>query len=609
MSQEDIAHHDHIIAREDEGTESPQDTTMPLFPRFKRPKAHRVAVFDGQDYRKAMLAAAAWLEQHRDAIDKLNVFPVPDGDTGKNMALTMRSATKEIADVTDTNVSVVAQKLSQGALRGARGNSGNILAQILIGIAGSLEKKATFTAQDFAVALQFAAQKAYGAVVKPVEGTILTVIRESAQAAQEAANRTGCDLTMLMQEVVTKARQTVARTPELLPMLKQAGVVDAGGQGLATIFEGFLRYTRGEAIQEARKTDLAHEFEEVHRGAVSVDEEFGYEVVFLLHGENLDGAEIRAAITAMGGVSTVVAGDGTMIKVHTHTLNPGKILDYGVGLGSLEDINIENLQAQSLRYASASAAERGVADTSTARAGAIAPPETSRAPSRKLTQAAPPLGDIATVAVVAGPGFERVFGSLNCNVVVQGGQTMNPSTQELLDAVNSVPSPKVILLPNNGNIIMSANNVRGLTNKDVRIIPTRTMPQGITALMAFQFDADLDLNATAMQAAAKSIVTAEFTRAVRDADINGVAVKEGQYIGLIDDDLRASGDDLAPVLQATLAQMGLEEREVLTMYFGGGETMESAQKTAQQIASWHPDLEIEVVDGGQPFYTYIISAE
>lgn len=587
----------------------PPATTMPLFARFNRPKSRQVAVFDGQDYRKAMLAAAAWLEQHRDTIDKLNVFPVPDGDTGRNMAATMRAATKAIADTTDTNVSVVAHKLSQGALVGARGNSGNILAQILIGITNSLDKKATFTAQEFAQALQGAAQAAYGAVVKPVEGTILTVIRESAQAAKEAAERAGCDLTMLMQEVVTKARQTVARTPELLPLLKQAGVVDAGGQGLATIFEGFLRYTRGESIQAPRMADMDLQIDEVHRGVVSIDEEFGYEVVFLLHGEGLDINAIRERITAMGGVSTVVAGDGKLVKIHTHTPTPGQILDYGISLGSLDDINIENLQAQSLRYAAASAAERGVADTSTARAGALSQPNTTRTSSRQLTQPAAPLGDIGTVAVVAGPGFERVFGSLNANGLVHGGQTMNPSTQELLDAVNRIPTQKVILLPNNGNIIMSANQVRDLTTKEVRVIPTRTMPQGVSALMAFNYDADFETNVQQMEAAAKRIVTAEFTQAVRDAQINGIDVRQGQYIGLIDDDLQAAGDDLTAVLQQTIGKMQLEECEVLTIYRGADETMENAQRTAQLITTWYPDLEIEVVDGGQPFYTYVISAE
>jgi DAK2 domain fusion protein YloV len=580
---------------------------MPIF-RFRRPKERQVAVFDGQDYRKAMLAAAAWLEQHKEQINKLNVFPVPDGDTGTNMAATMRSATNAVADVTDTNVSVVAARLSDGAIRGARGNSGVILSQILRGIAVSLDKKATFTAQEFAAALQTAAQNAYRAVIKPVEGTILTVIRESAEAAKTAATRANCDLVALMQEVVAKARQTVAYTPELLPTLKQAGVVDAGGQGLTTIFEGFLRYARGEATNVPTKI-VEMDLEEVHRGAVSIEEEFGYEVVFLLRGEKLDLESIRNTIVEMGGVSTVVAGDETMIKVHTHTPTPGKILDYGVGLGSLEDINIENLQAQSLRYAAASAAERGVADTSTATGGATAQAAPPSPASRKLAQVNAPIGDIATVAVVAGPGFESVFGSMNVSAIVHGGQTMNPSTQELLDAVNSVPASKVVLLPNNGNIIMAAQQVKALTHKDVRVIPTRSMPQGIAALMALNFEQDIDNNEQAMKAAIGQVVTGEITTAVRDAQVDGVTARAGDTLGLVNDVMVAAGGDAKEVLRQTLEKMGLADREVVTLYSGAGVTTADAQKTAQEISEWFPEPQIEVVSGGQPHYTYIISAE
>ena len=582
---------------------------MPLFPRFNRPKTRRVTVFDGQDYRKAMLSAAAWLEQHRDTINKLNVFPVPDGDTGTNMAATMRAAMKEIVDVTDTNVSVVAHKLSDGAIRGARGNSGVILSQILRGIAHSLDKKTTFTAQDFSIALQYASQTAYRAVIKPVEGTILTVIRESAEAAKIAAEK-GCDLTTLMQEIVTKARQTVAHTPELLPMLKQAGVVDAGGQGLATIFEGFLRYTSGEAVPTITTPAMVNlNVAEVHRGIVSIDEEFGYEVVFLLRGDNLQLEEIRDTIVALGGVSTVVAGDETIIKVHTHTLTPGKILDYGVGLGSLDDINIENLQAQSLTYAAASAKEHGRTDTSTATAGAIPQAQLTRTPSRKISQPNQPLGDVATVVVVAGPGFERVFESLNVSAIVLGGQTMNPSTQELLDAVNSVSASKVIVLPNNSNIIMSARQVHDLTNKAVRVIATKSMPQGVASMMAFNYEASLEENVSRMEKAIGTINTGEITRAVRDAQLDGIAVAEGDVIGLVNDVMVAAGKDATQVLHDTLTKMDVANREVITLYFGDTETMATAQQTAQQIKVWFPDQDIEIVDGGQPHYTYVISAE
>jgi uncharacterized protein len=578
---------------------------MPRFPWARR-QQRQVTIFDGQDYRKAMLAAAAWLEQHAAQINKLNVFPVPDGDTGTNMAKTMRAATTAVADVTDTNVSVVAHKVAEGAIRGARGNSGVILSQILRGIATSLDKKATFTAQEFAAALQLAAQNAYRAVIKPVEGTILTVIRESAEAARTSAARAGSDLVVLMQEVVTKARQTVARTPELLPVLKQAGVVDAGGQGLATIFEGFLRYVRGETTNAPDRAAVDLDLEEIHRGAVSVDEEFGYEVVFLLRGEHLNMEQIRDTIVEMGGVSTVVAGDETIIKVHTHTLTPGKILDYGVSLGSLEDINIENLQAQSLTYAAASAAERGVEDTSSAKAGAIAQANPT---SRRLTELRPPVGDVGVVAVVSGPGFEQVFDSLNVNAIVAGGQTMNPSTEELLQAVNTVQATHVVILPNNGNIIMSARQVKELTSKDVHVIPTRTMCQGIAALMAFNFEADFQANLAAMNDAITKVVTGEITHAVRDVEMDGVTVHTGDVIGLVNDILVVAGSDPVDVLHQTLEKMGVAEREVVTFYYGEGVTRDMAQETAQRVNDWYPEQEVEVVDGGQPHYTYIISAE
>ena len=319
--------------------------------RIQRPR--RISVFDGQDLKKAMLAGAAWLEEHREAINALNVFPVPDGDTGSNMSATMQAAIKSIAASDETSAGVIAAKLAHGALLGARGNSGVILSQTLRGIAQALDKKQSFTAPDLANALQEASRLAYRAVIKPVEGTILTVVRETAQAAKASAER-GDDLVGLLQEMIIAARLSVARTPDLLPTLKQAGVVDSGGQGFCTILEGIWRYVRGEAVAPAEKVAVPSTDANVgqrtatpKKGRVTIEEKFGYEVVFLLRGERLDVERIRQKIIEMGGVSTVVAGDEKMLKVHTHTEWPGKILDYGVSLGSLLDINIENLQEQS----------------------------------------------------------------------------------------------------------------------------------------------------------------------------------------------------------------------------------------------------------------------
>src|SRR5579875_785168 len=447
--------------------------------RAARPRPRRISVFDGQDLKKAMSAGAEWLEAHKEAINALNVFPVPDGDTGSNMSATMQAAIRSIVDSSETSAGVIASKLAHGALLGARGNSGVILSQTLRGLAHGLDKKTTFTAAELANALQEAATLAYRAVLKPVLGTILKVVRDSAEAARLSPQR-GDDLVGLMHEVVMAARQSVARTPGLLPILKQAGVVDAGGQGFCTLLEGILRYIRGEAgvsmvAMSANGASAAADEPPVKKGRVTVEEEFGYEVVFLLRGNNLNVDEIRQHIIDMGGVSTVVAGDEKLLKVHTHTLTPGKILDYGVSLGSLLDINIENLQEQSLAYAAESAAEHAGSQ--------ITEPE-------KLP--------IATVAVVAGDGFVEVFKGLGVSAIVSGGQTMNPSTEELLEAVKSVPSDKVILLPNNSNVILSARQVANLTEKEVYTVPTETMPQGIAALTGFNFEADFETNCKVM---------------------------------------------------------------------------------------------------------------
>lgn len=553
--------------------------------RTQRPR--RISVFDGQNLKKALLAGAAWLEVNREAINDLNVFPVPDGDTGSNMSATMQAAIREIVDSDDTSAATIAARVAHAALLGARGNSGVILSQILRGLAAGLDKKQTFSAPDLALALQEAQRLAYRAVLKPVEGTILTVVRETAEAAQMSAQR-GDDLVTLVQEVVMAARQSVARTPDLLPTLKEAGVVDAGGQGLCTILEGIWHYVRGEVGATGVAASPVHTMSPemgVKKGRVTIDEEFGYEVVFLLRGEKLDVEKIRQAITDMGGVSTVVAGDEKLLKVHTHTERPGAILDYGVSLGSLLDINIENLQEQSLTYAAESEAEHAA------------------------DQDKPATQQIATVAVVAGPGFENVFRSIGLTAIVPGGQTMNPSTEELLKAVDAVGPEQVILLPNNSNVMLSARQVAGLTSKTIYIVPTETMPQGIAALLGFNFEADFESNCKAMTEAAKNIQTAEITTAVRTAQIDGVRVREGDYIGLVNGNLAIAGQDMEHVIHESLQGMHIERYEIVTLYFGEDVTQQQAEETARHIKEKYSHLEIEVVDGGQPLYAYILSAE
>ncbi|HEX6109001.1 MAG TPA: DAK2 domain-containing protein [Ktedonobacteraceae bacterium] len=561
----------------------------PYTPGIRSQRLRRISVFDGQDLKKAMLAGAASLEEHREIINALNVFPVPDGDTGSNMYATIQAAFRDVINSEDTSAGVISARLAHGALLGARGNSGVIFSQILRGLAQGLEKKQTFSALDLALALDEAQRLAYRAVIKPVEGTILTVVRETAEAAMTSAKR-GDDLVTMMQEAIIAARQSVARTPDLLPTLKQAGVVDAGGQGFCTILEGVWHYIRGESGQVTTASLLTSATtpildSTVKKGRVKIEEEFGYEVVFLLRGEKLDVEGIRQTIIDMGGVSTVVAGDEKMLKVHTHTAWPGKILDYGVNIGSLLDINIENLQEQSLTYAAESEAEHTAEEM------------------QPVTQ------QIATVAVVAGPGFERVFHSIGLTAIVPGGQTMNPSTEELLAAVDAVDARQVILLPNNSNVILSARQVIGLSSKEVFVVPTESMPQGIAALLGFNFEADFESNCEAMTEAATRIQTAEITTAIRTVQVGGVRVREGDFIGLVNGNLVIAGQDIENVIRETLQRMSIERYEIVTLYFGEGVTKQQAEDTARSIKEKYSHLEIEVVDGGQPHYAYIISAE
>jgi DAK2 domain fusion protein YloV len=572
-----------------------------FFTRLARPRPRHISVFNGQDFKRAIQAGYAWLEQHRAAVNALNVFPVPDGDTGTNMTLTLRAATKGIAEMTETSAASVAETLARGALMGARGNSGVILSQILRGFSQGLAGKETFLASDFAAALQGAARMAYTAVIKPVEGTILTVIRESAEAAQTSA-ATGSDLTAVLEDTVIAARAAVQKTPDLLPTLKQAGVVDAGGQGLTYILEGIWKYSRGEPVEMSDK-ERAEQEALAHKGNIQVEEEFGYEVVFLLAGEKLNVEGIRDTITAMGGVSTVVAGDPQLIKVHTHTLTPGKILDYGVSLGSLQDINIENLQEQSLRYEAEGRAERGEAPSGNGRAAV------AKAPGEQEPGGLHELKDIGIVAVVAGDGWSEVYRDLGVSAIVPGGQTMNPSTEELFAAVEDCPFEQVILLPNNGNVIMSARQVSQLSQKKVQVIASDSMPQGITALLAFNLDEDFDANCQAMEAAIKRVDTVEITRAVRSVQIDGVNVREGDIIGLVNGRLVTAGPDPTQVTRESLARMRAERHEIVTVYYGEDIEAAAAQTLAQQIKQWFPGVEIEVVNGGQPYYAYIISAE
>jgi hypothetical protein len=525
-----------------------------------------------------MGAGLAWLERHQAAINALNVYPVPDGDTGTNMLLTMQSAYQEIQESPEEEVGVIAQKVAHGALMGARGNSGVILSQIFRGFARSLEGVDAFDSVHFAAALREAAAMAYKGVIKPVEGTILTVARESSEAAVAAA-ATSDDLTYVLERVVHEARDSVTRTPTLLSVLADAGVVDAGGQGLFIILEGMLRYSRGERL--TIDTELA-EAMDLHALHLDSEEGYGYDIQYIIHGEGLNVEEIRATIDSLGDCALVV-GDSRVVKVHVHSPEPGTPINYGASVGSLSKVIVENMQEQ-------------YQDFILSKAQQPAPP-------------LEPLSGIGTVVVAPGQGLMTVFESLGASVVVAGGQTMNPSTEELLKAVEDVSSDEVVILPNNRNIILAAEQAKELSGKNVQVVPTITIPQGISALLALNYQADLPTNARIMAEAASSIETAEITKAVRSVQIDGMLVQEGEVIGLVNGKLTVKGESPAEVVLEALAGMKAEDYEIVTVYYGESITADQAQQIADDIMARYPEQEVELVDGGQPHYYYILSAE
>lgn len=547
-------------------------------------------VCDGKALLAALDAAGTNLEHHAEAINALNVFPVPDGDTGKNMLLTMRAALEAVhaADAEGViGASALAARLARGAMLGSRGNSGVILSQILRGFVRGLGDAATIDGAALALAFREAATTAYRAVQQPVEGTMLTVIRVAAEAA-EAAHGAGGTLGAVLDAALAGARRALARTPELLPRLREAGVVDAGGQGIVSLLEGASLRAHGEALTASTGVAIAGvagqfaEFLDTHSA-----EEVGYCTNVLIaprDGQPLDFATIRERLLALGE-SGVVVGDEDLIKIHIHTEDPGAILTEAVRWGELGQIRIDNMTQQ--------------VETVNAGVRVIA------APTRATAEAAGP----QIVAVVSGAGLMEVLRGLGAAGIVSGGQTMNPSTEELLRAVEALPGDEVILLPNNGNVILTARQVADLTSKRVVVVPTRSVPQGIAALAALNFDAPLAANVAAMTEAAEATRSAEVTHAVRSATIDGVSVADGQTIGLLDGKLVHAGETVEEVLLALLARTAATTAELITLYRGADVSEEEGRAMVESLESRYPDAAFELVAGGQPHYDYLMSVE
>ncbi len=543
-------------------------------------KAEALTALSAAQLFEALEAASSWLEAQAEALNAINVFPVPDGDTGTNMSLTLKSTLQEGAklepEARPLSVSTLMEALARGALMGARGNSGVILSQLIIGLAQACRGKEALDAPTLVAGLEEGLHLACRAIAQPREGTIITVAREAAQAARTLVDGGEQDLRAVLAQAAQAARQAVDRTPQLLPILAEAGVVDAGGQGLWILLEGLARHLRGEPLEAplATATRLQRDWiahtQELHATSPAL---YGYCTEFLVQGEGLDPAHLRSRLQGMGD-SVVVVGDERLLRVHLHTDDPGAAISLGTRLGELLEVKVDNIRRQADRFL-----------------------EWHEAFQAQAT----------VVAVATGQGLLQVFRSMGAKVV-PGGPTMNPSVGQLLEAIEACPTPQVLVLPNDKNIIASARQAAQMSQKEVEVVPTRTIPQGIAALLAFNPERGLADNAQAMAEAAQAVRTIEVTRAVRQTRLHGQQSREGDIIAIVDGELKV----VAPtpeeaVRQALKALDG--EGGLLTLYYGAEVEPRTAEALAASLRQDYPSLEVEVVDGGQPYYYYIASLE
>lgn len=526
---------------------------------------------DSAQLQEIFVGGATRLARLRQDIDKLNVFPVPDGDTGTNMYLTFMAALQEMGRVEDDSIGAVTEAVARGALTGARGNSGVILSQILQGFAHALAGKEKATAADIAEALERGSDYAYRAVSEPVEGTILTVARAAAEAARFAADRSS-DLPRLGLNVYRRAADTLQLTPEMLPVLKEAGVVDAGGKGFVAILEGILRIFKRYRDEYAETPDPCDIYtpEERAPGAAQTGLQFVYCTEFIVRGERIPLEEIKEILRGYGDCLMVVGNPDTA-KVHLHTNNPGQVLESCLLYGSLHQIEVDNMLDQ------------------------------YRESERSRVK---PLG---IVAVAPGEGIVKIMESIGTDAIISGGQTMNPSTEEIVRAIEDIPAENVIVLPNNKNIIPAAEQARRLTAKKVTVIPTRTVPQGLAALLAASPEDDLETNAARMREAGEGVLTGEVTKAAKDSAFNGLDIRTGEFIGIAEGKLIKSAGLEEAVLD--VAAELVPQGELVTLYYGRDVPGVEAERIIEKLSGIYPEAEFELYYGGQPLYHFFISVE
>jgi hypothetical protein len=543
----------------------------------------------GQELKQAFSAATGCLEEFRDAVNALNVFPVPDGDTGTNMLLTMRAAVQSAADDCpdgqDPSAASVSSALAQGAFFGARGNSGVILSQFFKGFSDALAGKESLNAQDLAVAFKLASAGAYKSVGNPVEGTMLTVIRMASEAVQGSDQ----DVLSLWETAYHAARKALEHTPEQQPVLAEAGVVDAGGLGIVILIGGVLRSISGPDSALIDLSELSRLQGAVNHGATPIrpgflnatlEQEWGYCTEFIISSvgeQNLDLDQVRSHYLETA-LSTVVVGDERNVRVHIHVEDTGPALSYAESLGTVSEVKIENMDSQNQRFASGGhgAQVKGPA--------------------------------LALLPVAQGEGLAHLFRDSGCAGVIEGGQTMNPSVQQILDAARDTGAGDVIVLPNNGNIILAAEQAAA-AEPSIHVVPTRSVPQGVAALLAFNPEGPWQENVVTMTAVLSEVASVEVTAAVRDVELNGVAVTEGRYIGLLDGQLVLAEETSLGALRSTLELAGLSGDAIVTIYYGAGKSASDAQPIATQLEGEFPGIQVDLIYGGQPNHQYLASIE
>lgn len=537
---------------------------------------------NGQDFYNMVVNARNRLLEKSDYVNALNVFPVPDGDTGTNMSMTFRAAVKEIENLNSQSIGEVSKKLAKGALMGARGNSGVILSQILRGISKGLEGKITADAKELAIAFQEGSKSAYKAVMRPTEGTILSVIRA---ASEGTAKCTSNDILELMKIVVEEAKIMLDKTPELLPALKKANVVDSGGMGLYIILKGMYNALNNDIKAEINNVVVKSDEKVGFASTKEIDIKFGYCTEFIVLGDSSKADSFQDEIESLGD-SMIVVGYEDVIKVHIHTNDPGLVLSKAIKLGEISKIKIDNMREEHREML-------GLTDEE---------PLVDKVEDIEKKK-------YAFISVAMGSGINDVFKDLGVDYIIEGGQTMNPSTQDIMECISKLNADHIFILPNNKNIIMAATQAAEISDKDVRIIPTKSIPQGITCITMFNGDLDVDANEAALMEGIELVKTGSVTYAVRDTEIDGVEIKEGNILGLVESKIEKVGNDYFEVAKDVLESMIDEDSELITIFYGKDVDESEIENFTSILEEKYEDLDVQCYSGDQPLYYFIISVE